>query len=619
LRDALSYFVGVKGEMQPQLHLRTLIDLFNASFERIESLDKECLEIVRAERQEKLTYRQLKIRAQNFALWLIQAEGIQPTDKVAILGKNRADWDVALWGIILAGAVPVLIDPERPVEGVINHLIHTDTRLLVMADDYQDADSRQELKDFTSCQGLGLVEMIDTPCRHTLRSDQPACCGQLSLECAELLRQISARINADETAVILCTSGTTGDPREVELTHANLIANIAGSVEKVEITGEDKLGHILPPHHSFGLTVGKLLPFCVGATNIYTNKYRQVSELIREKSITIFVAIPALFTVLAKKIEENLAREKEKRLLVRLLDHYLPKRVGKSVVEKLGWTNLRFFLSGAAAMPRWVLEVFWKRGLKLCEGYGTTENSPVYGFNDDPQRLGSVGKPISTLSVQIVNERNEIMPPGIKGEICLGGPCIMKGYYKNPQATESVIRIDSNGIRWLHTGDLGYLDEEGHLFITGRKKYLIVLPGGKNVNPELVESALSEARFVGEILVVPGLRKDTAGIPQETVRAIVKPALDEIAAHTNLSHNDLVKQPKLLKSLVWQSISECQRKSRQLSIFEKINSRHLEIKIDEFQKTSTGKIKREIYIKACPPYHPSLKMHPTQGTLGRRV
>jgi len=407
----------------------------------------------------------------------------------------------------------------------------------------------------------------------------------------------SARINADETAVILCTSGTTGDPREVELTHANLIANIAGSVEKVEITGEDKLGHILPPHHSFGLTVGKLLPFCVGATNIYTNKYRQVSELIREKSITIFVAIPALFTVLAKKIEENLAREKEKRLLVRLLDHYLPKRVGKSVVEKLGWTNLRFFLSGAAAMPRWVLEVFWKRGLKLCEGYGTTENSPVYGFNDDPQRLGSVGKPISTLSVQIVNERNEIMPPGIKGEICLGGPCIMKGYYKNPQATKSVIRIDSNGIRWLHTGDLGYLDEEGHLFITGRKKYLIVLPGGKNVNPELVESALSEARFVGEILVVPGLRKDTAGIPQETVRAIVKPALDEIAAHTNLSHNDLVKQPKLLKSLVWQSISECQRKSRQLSIFEKINSRHLEIKIDEFQKTSTGKIKREAYIK----------------------
>ena len=583
--------------MQTQLRFRTLIDLFNASFERIESLDKECLEIVRAERQEKLTYGQLKKRAPNFALWLIQAEGIQPGDKVAILGKNRADWDVAMWGIILAGAVPVLIDPERPVEGVINHLIHTDTRLLVMADDYQDADSRQELRDFTSCQGLGLVEMIDTPCRHMSRSSQPTCWAETGSECAEMLSRICAKINADDTAVILCTSGTTGDPREVELTHANLIANIQGSVEKVKITGEDKLGHILPPHHSFGLTVGKLLPFCVGATNVYTNRYRQISELIRDKEITIFVAVPALFTLLAKNIEEGLARQKREKLFVRVLDRYLPKFVGKRIVRKQGWEKLRFSLSGSAPVPKWVLEVFWRRGLLLYEGYGTTENSPVYGFNDSPRRLGSVGKPLSTLSVQIFDERNQILPPGQKGEICLGGPCIMKGYYKNPGATEAVIRKDDEGIRWLHTGDLGYLDEEGHLFITGRKKYLIVLPGGKNVNPELVESALSEARFVNEILVIPGLRKDPAGITEETVRAIVQPAWDEIENHTNFSYGDLIKQPQLLKTLVWQSINECQRKSRQLSVFEKISSHHLEIKIDEFQKTSTGKIKREAYVK----------------------
>jgi len=593
--------------MQTQLQLRTLIDLFNASFKRIESLGKECLEIVRAERQEKLTFGQLKTRAQNFALWLIQAEGIQPGDKVAILGKNRADWDVALWGIILAGAVPVLIDPERPVEGVINHLTSTDTRLLVMADDYHDADSRQELRDFTSCQGLGLVEMIDTPCCHMSRSDQPtcpkstagrpACWGQLSSECAELLRQISAKINADDTAVILCTSGTTGDPREVELTHSNLIANIEGSVQRIKISYEDKLGHILPPHHSFGLTVGKLLPFCVGATNIYSNRYRQISELIRDKEITIFVAVPALFTLLAKNIEEGLAKQKREKPFVRVLDYCLPKFVGKRIVRKQGWDKLRFFLSGSAAVPKWVLEVFWKRGLKLCEGYGTTENSPVYGFNDSHQRLGSVGKPIPTLTVQIVDEKNQIQPPGQKGEICLGGPCIMKGYYKNHGATEAVIRIDNEGIRWLHTGDLGYLDEEGHLFITGRKKYMIVLPGGKNVNPEFVESALSEARFVSEILVVPGLRKDTAGVAQETIRAIVQPAWDEIENHTNLSFSDIVEQPQVLKTLVWQSINECQQKSRQLSVFEKISSHHLEIKIDEFQKTSTGKIKREAYVK----------------------
>lgn len=173
----------------------------------------------------------------------------------------------------------------------------------------------------------------------------------------------------------------------------------------------------------------------------------------------------------------------------------------------------------------------------------------------------------------------------------------MKGYYKNPTATGAVIDTDDNGVRWLHTGDLGYLDKDGDLFITGRKKYVIVLPGGKNVNPEFVESALSEAPYVREILVVPAIRKDSSGIPEETIRAIVQPAWDEIEKCTKLSSLDLKKQPEVLKNLIWQNINQCQQTNRLLSNFEKISSHHLEIKIDEFQKTSTGKIKREVYIK----------------------
>lgn len=583
--------------MQTQLEFRNLIELFNKSLKQIRSLDKQCLEIVRAERQEKLTFAQLKTRAEDFALWLILGADIQIGEKVTILGKNRTDWDVALWGTILAGAVPVLIDPERRAGGVMNHLLHTDSRLLVMADDYQDAESRRELRDFTTSRGLSMVEMTDTPCRRTPRSGHPPCCKEIGSECAQLLSRIGARVGADDTAVVLCTSGTTADPREVELTHANLIANIQGSVEKVEITGKDKLGHILPPHHSFGLTVGKLLPFCVGATNIYTNKYRQISELIRDMEITIFVAVPALFTVLAKTVEDNLAKAKRDRPLVRLLDRCLPKLVGRKIIKRQGWTKLRFFLSGSAAIPRWVLDVFWTRGLLLYEGYGTTENSPVYGYNDSPNKLGSVGKPIRTIFVRIVDEKNQVLPPSKKGEIALGGPCIMKGYYKNTRATEAIISTDRSGVRWLRTGDLGYMDEDGNLFITGRKKYVIVLPGGKNVNPELVESALSEARFVNEILVVPGLEQKSTGIAQETIRAIVLPAWDAIETHTSLRYTDLVRQPQILRKLVWQSINECQQKNRQLSHFEKVSPRHLEIKIDEFHKTSTGKIRREMYVK----------------------
>jgi long-chain acyl-CoA synthetase len=531
-------------------------------------------------------------------------------------GEFRADWDVALWGIILAGAVPVLIDPERPVEGVKKHLTSTDARLIVMADDYQDANSRRELKEFTSSKGLVLIEMTGDPA-----------CEKDSLnhtETERLLNEVGAEVEASDTAVILCTSGTTADPREVELTHTNLIANIQGVLETVKITSNDRLGHIIPPHHSFGFTVTKLLPLWVGATNVYTNRYRRISQLIRDKNITIFIGIPALFMMLAKKIEENLAKQKEKRPLVRLADSYFPKLIGKRFIKKQGWKNLRFFLSGAAPLPRWALEVFWRRGLQLREGYGTTENSPVYGFNADPRRLGSVGKPISTLLVKIVNEKNQTLKSGEKGEIVLGGPCIMKGYYKNPKATQSVIKIDDKGVRWLHTGDLGYLYKDGHLFITGRKKYMIVLPGGKNVNPELVESVLSQAQYVKEILVVPGFegvrfegsrtqektfvvtskeaqgrspQRDAAAAEQEAVRAIVQPAWDVIEANTNLSYADLVKQPRVLKTLIWQNINECQQKSRQLSGFERISPHRLEIKIDEFVKTSSGKIKRDLYIK----------------------
>ena len=183
-------------------------------------------------------------------------------------------------------------------------------------------------------------------------------------------------------------------------------------------------------------------------------------------------------------------------------------------------------------MPRWVLEVLWKRGFKMYEGYGTTENSPVYGFNDRLERLGSVGKPIDTLVTKIVDDDNRTLPPRQRGEICLGGPCIMKGYYKNPKATQAALDTDEQGVRWLHTGDLGYLDEEGNLYITGRKKYLIILPGGKNVNPERVEAALSEARFVKEVLVVPTRRLDNNGIMEESVRALVLPAWELLESHT---------------------------------------------------------------------------------------
>jgi len=570
--------------METTLKHRNLIELFNRSLAAVTPLDKTCVEIIRPDRHETMTFRQLKERAEAFATWLLHESGLGRGDKIAIVSKNRTDWDIALWGTILAGMVPVLIDPERGPQGVISHLLATDARGLVMADDYEHEDARYELSQFAEAHRLRMVTMTNGP---LCTVDVPD---------ATTLAGIERQVNPEDTAVILCTSGTTGDPREVELTHANFVANIQGSVRKVDVTPADILGHILPPHHSFGLTVGKFLALAAGATNIYTNKYREVADLIRDKHVTIFIAIPALYTTLAKKIDEGISKQKKEKRIIALLDRFAPRYLGRKIREKQGWTQVRFFLSGAAPMPRWVLEVLWKRGYKMYEGYGTTENSPVYGFNDRLERLGSVGKPIDTLVVKVVDEDNGMLPPRQRGEICLGGPCIMKGYYKNPKATQAVLDTDEQGVRWLHTGDLGYLDEEGNLCITGRKKYLIILPGGKNVNPERVETALSEARFVKEVLVVPTRRLDTNGIMEESVRALVLPAWELLESHTGQTQRELLAQPQLVKNLLWESIRDCQQKNKQLSGFEKIAAHHLEIHPGEFVKTSTGKVKREHYI-----------------------
>ena len=320
--------------MAVQLRYRTLIELFEQSLARAELTEKPCLEVVTKNGQEELTFGELRSKAREFAVHLIQKRAVGVGDKVAVLGRNRVDWDVAFWGIILAGAVPVLIDPQRRIEGVKNHLLHTDARMLVLADDYQPDGSREKLREFLTGRGIDLIEM-------TVYEKPSLEDSRLTV----LLNKTRAAIKADDTAVILCTSGTTGDPREVEITHANLIANIQGALDVVSISAADKLGHIIPPHHSFGLTVAKLLPLWVGATNLYTDKYRQISQLIKDKAVTIFVGVPAVFIVLARKIEQNLAARKEKSFFVRLADRYLPGLVGRMMVKKLGWGTLRFFLS----------------------------------------------------------------------------------------------------------------------------------------------------------------------------------------------------------------------------------------------------------------------------------
>ena len=388
---------------------------------------------------------------------------------------------------------------------------------------------------------------------------------------AQALEDVEGRAQVDDTAVILCTSGTTGDPREVELTHGNLVANLQGSVQKVDLGPNDVLGHILPPHHSFGMTVGKFLPLVAGATSIYTNKYREVSDLIREKGITIFIAIPALYTTLAKKLEEGINKQKKEqpdRGAARPLRPRIPRQEDPAEAGLDAACGSSF-----PGRPR-CRAGCWKscgggasRCTRATARRRTRRSTASTTGSTSSARSASRSIPWSSRSWTRTTARSRRTQ---RGEICLGGPCIAKGYYKNPKATEAVIDKDAEGVRWLHTGDLGYLDEDGNLYITGRKKYLIILPGGKNVNPERVETALSEARFVREVLVVPSRREDDNGLMEESVRAIVQPAWETLESHTGRSQRELLAEPQLVKNLIWESIRDCQQQNKQLSHFEKV-------------------------------------------------
>ncbi len=198
--------------------MENLIELFNTKPKGKSAEDRICLKIIRRGRQEKISFGQLKNKAREFACWLMQKKKILTGDKIAILGKNRVDWDIAFWGSVLAGAVPVLIDPERKTLDVKNHLLHTESKILVIADNYK--------YDSPDVQRLSINEMT------SYQRTNPSGINEKD-------------IRFDDTAVIICTSGTTDNPKEVELSHHNLIANIQGSIKLVNIGPEDKLLHIL--------------------------------------------------------------------------------------------------------------------------------------------------------------------------------------------------------------------------------------------------------------------------------------------------------------------------------------------------------------------------------------
>jgi len=467
----------------------TLLDLLDEMAERhdhavvLQRLEKEGLS--------RTSYRELRQGALAVAARLAHV-GVKKGDRVLIAGANQPAWPIAYFGILRAGAVAVPVDPALEGPQLTNILRSSGARVALWDPDVEDKGGRAAREAMPGVRVFDLASFAELG-------------GSLD---EDALAPPEVTITGDDVASVIYTSGTTGDPKGVMLAHKNFTALLASLAPVFPLKQSDRILSVLPLHHTFEFTCGLLLPISRGARIIYLDELsaERLSEGLQKGRVTGMVGVPALWQLLERRIT---ARVKEQGPAATMafdwaieLNRLLGKRLGinagrlffGTIHEALG-DNVRFLISGGAALPKGTAELFSGIGLPLSEGYGLTEAAPVLTVAKASVRTepGHVGKAVPGVEIKI-HKPDE----GGVGEVLARGPNVMLGYADNIEATQQA--IDSEG--WLHTGDLGKIDKKGRLVIVGRQKDVIVAANGENVYPDDVEALLGKVPGVKELGIV---------------------------------------------------------------------------------------------------------------------
>lgn len=401
---------------------------------------------------------------------------------IALLGKTSYEWLVCYFAIMNSENVTVPLDKELPREELVELIDYADVDCLIYDYDYED------VADYVKVYSKKLIKCI---------------CMQDSLtdECLwKMTKSFSNKIiwegnpRKDDVAEIIFTSGTTGKSKGCMLTHENLAWNAMNGKSFVQMTSEDSVMSILPINHSLEIAAGIMTQFCSGVTICINDSLKYLAKNLLVYHPTGMVVVPLVMETLYKNIWREIEKQKKDKIIKLAMKiawllykcHIdIRRRLFSQILEKLGG-NLRIMVVGGAYIEPKLIKDFEIWGITIVQGYGITECAPVISCNTDRYRkYDSVGKIVTGSKVKTVNN-----------EIWVKGPIVMKGYYNNPQATEQVF---SDG--WFKTGDLGYLDKDGFLYITGRKKNLIILPNGENVSPEELEQKIMRIAYVKEVVV----------------------------------------------------------------------------------------------------------------------
>lgn len=438
-------------------------------------------------------------------------------ERLSVTGDNCSQWAISYLAIIGGVGVVVPLDKELNASQMEELLIDADVTAVVFKGWKQRALFKELLEKGTTKLRL-LVDMDAEREEDGILSWKRLVDEGFDLVAAGDRSYLDAQIDAEELAELLYTSGTTGASKGVMLSHKNLITDVMVSPTVLKVNDWDVFFSFLPLHHTYECTCGFLVPLYKGAAIAYCEGLRHMLDNLKEAKPTMFLAVPIVFESLYKRIWKTAEKKGKADMLRRAIRinntlkkaHIdLSKKLFKDIYDTLGG-RMRLMIVGGAAINPDVLDGLMDFGITALQGYGLSECAPMGALNPDQDpKSASVGKAFPTCKAKIVDPDED----GI-GEIWLYGGNVMMGYFKNPEATAEVI---TDG--WFHTGDLGYLDEDDYLYITGRKKNVIITKNGKNVFPEEIEYYLSNSPFIAESMVFEGESK--AGEDTQIVAAIL--------------------------------------------------------------------------------------------------
>lgn len=454
---------------------------------------------------ENITYKMLleQINALGTKLYDMELKN----KRIAILGRNRYEWALGHLTSLLGGIVSIPLDKDLQIDELENSLIRSKADAIYFDEKYIEKIEEIKSRNTTNLkQYICMSKMSGYDDIHTLKEE-----GQKLLEKGNK-EYISAKIDENAMNILLFTSGTTSKSKAVMLSQKNIASNVYAMQRVEDIRSTDSNLAFLPMHHIFGSTCLIMMLSC-GVRNSFPDGLRYVSQNLKEYEVSVFVGVPLLVEAIYNRVVKEIEKQGKTKLIKNAIkiSNFLLKfhidirrKLFKQIIDQLGG-KMRFVISGGAPLDPKIQKGFIDLGIDMVQGYGLTETSPVIAAeNMYKSKTGSIGVPMENVTVEIVNKDDN----GI-GELRAKGPNVMLGYYENEEETKNVLKDG-----WFYTGDLGYIDKEGFIFITGRQKNMIVLKNGKKIFPEEIETLVNRIDLVEECMVF--------GMPDEVDKNDVK-------------------------------------------------------------------------------------------------